>query len=75
LFGIPVSATWAVTLVRVKGGTFFLSESDGQATKIVWTRKRDKARRFTTNSDAVKFSELVKSTRSDKKTTIGVVQI
>jgi len=53
---------------------YYLAESDEVVLRVVWTKRKERARKFISNSDATKFAETIRQTRTDKKITISIEQ-
>ena len=73
MFGIPSLTTWSVVFTKEKV-VYYLAESDEVVLRVVWTKRKERARKFISNSDATKFAETIRQTRTDKKITISIEQ-
>lgn len=73
MFGINVSNNWAVKCVK-NSVSYYLSQVDDTFTNIVWTKKRDKSKKYTTSNDALKCAEQIKQNHN-KKLEINIAQV
>lgn len=74
MFGILMTMTWAVTYVK-DGITYYLADIQNSGLKLVWSTKKDKAKKYAVQSAASEIAEMIKKSRKNKKQEINVTQV
>jgi hypothetical protein len=74
MFGAVPSITWTITYVK-NATTYYLSEISSEETKYVWSRRKEKAKRYLTEPSAAAAATTIKSSHKNKKLEIKVTQV
>lgn len=74
MFGFT-SVAWAVSYETKTKIVYYLSLVDDEGAKIVWTKRRQNARRFSTESEAQQCIDLIKAKRANKKRQLKTAQV
>ncbi len=75
MFGAVIFTAWAITYVNKKKTVYYLAVIDDASTKIVWSTKKDNAKRFVSEADALICIDKIQKVRNNKKKDLKVVQV
>lgn len=75
MFGAATLVNWLVSYETNKVVYYLSRNVSGDFTNIVWTRRRDKAERFTSQDEAQKIIAKIKEARNDKTMPLKAVHL
>ena len=68
MFGAMLANQWAIVYTTKKSDYFLSEDHDEDFANIVWTHRKDKARRFASKDEVLKAIEAIRTIRQNKKT-------
>ena len=75
MFGAMLGSQWGIVRTTKKSTYYLSNEHNDDLTKIAWTKRKDKARRFETKNDAVRTLETIQQARKNKISNITTALI
>ncbi len=70
-----LGSQWGIVRTTKKSTYYLSNEHNDDLTKIAWTKRKDKARRFETKNDAVRTLETIQQARKNKISNITTALI
>lgn len=75
MWGALLGMQWVVIYTTKKSAYYLSNDFDDTYTKIVWTKRKDKAKRFVSEDEANKCIAAMKLARNDKNMALRAAKV